>query len=44
MPKTKKSRGMTTIQISFETRDELAKRGRKNQTYDDIIRELLSKR
>ena len=45
MPKaSKKSRGITTIQISIETREELQKRGKKGDTYDDIIRELLKGR
>jgi len=44
MPKTKKSRGITTIQISIETREELQKRGKKGDTYDSIIKELLRKR
>jgi len=43
MTKTKKSRGMTTIQISIGTRDELQKRGKKGDTYDDVIKELLKK-
>jgi predicted CopG family antitoxin len=34
---------MTTIQISTETRDELQKRGRKGDTYDDVIKELLKR-
>jgi predicted CopG family antitoxin len=44
MPKTKKSRGITTIQISTETKEELQKRGKKGDTYDDVIRELLKRR
>lgn len=40
---SKKSRGITTIQITEETRDELMNRGKKGETYDDIIRELLKK-
>jgi len=48
MPKTtelkgKKDRGITTIQITEETRDELKRRGKKGDTYDDIIRELLKR-
>lgn len=48
MPKTtelnsKKSRGITTIQIAEKTRDELKRRGKKGETYDDIIRELLKR-
>ena len=38
---SKKSRGITTIQITEETRDELMKRGKKGETYDDIIRKLI---
>jgi len=32
----------TNIQVSRETRDYLAKLGRKGDTYDDIIRRLLT--
>jgi len=35
---------MTTIQISIETRDELQERGKKGDTYDDVIRELLKRK
>jgi predicted CopG family antitoxin len=31
----------TTIQISKETRDKLKKLGRKGQTYDEVIENLL---
>lgn len=31
----------TTIVITKETRDKLSKAGRKGQTYDNIINELL---
>lgn len=31
----------TTIQVSRETREKLKRVGRKGQTYDDIIEELL---
>ncbi|MGD9672081.1 MAG: hypothetical protein AB7U98_01225 [Candidatus Nitrosocosmicus sp.] len=34
---------MTTIIIQNRTRDLLRKVGRKQQTYDDIINELLEK-
>jgi hypothetical protein len=34
---------MGTIMIDNQTRDELRSIGRKEQTYDDIIRELLQK-
>jgi len=34
---------MTTIVIEKETRNKLRKAGRKEQTYDDIIMELLEK-
>jgi hypothetical protein len=40
---TKKSRGITTIQIAEETRDALKRRGRKGETYDDIIKKLLER-
>ena len=33
----------TAIEITIETREELKKRGRKGDTYDDIVGELLSK-
>ena len=31
----------TTIQVTLEVRDELRLRGRKGDSYDDIIRRLL---
>jgi hypothetical protein len=34
---------MTTIIIEKQTRNRLKKAGRKEQTYDDIINELLRK-
>ncbi|MGD9533897.1 MAG: hypothetical protein AB7V56_09035 [Candidatus Nitrosocosmicus sp.] len=34
---------MTTIIIEKRTRDRLCSTGRKDQTYDDIINELLEK-
>ena len=33
----------TTIQISLDTKKALEKRGKKGDTYDDIIQELLKK-
>lgn len=33
----------TTIQINTETRDVLRSLGRKGETYDDIIRDLLKR-
>lgn len=33
--------GITTIPISKEVRDLLKKAGRKDETYDDILRNLL---
>ena len=42
--KSKKSRGITTIQITEETKDELKSRGKKGETYDDIIKKLLKAR
>jgi len=32
---------VTTIQVTVEVRDELRLRGRKGDSYDDIIRRLL---
>jgi hypothetical protein len=32
---------ITTIQIRLETRDLLKHTGRKDQTYDDLINELI---
>jgi predicted CopG family antitoxin len=32
---------LTTIQISKETRDELAEMGKKGETYDEIIQKLI---
>jgi hypothetical protein len=32
---------LTTIQISKETRDELADMGKKGETYDEIIKKLI---
>ncbi len=32
---------LTTIQVSKETREKLKKLGRKSQTYDEIIENLL---
>lgn len=34
---------MVTISIENQTRNQLRSRGRKEQTYDDIIKELLEK-
>ena len=34
-------KGKTNIQVSRETRDRLAELGRKDDTYDDIIRRLI---
>jgi hypothetical protein len=33
----------TTIQVNTETRDILRSLGRKGETYDDIIRDLLKR-
>ena len=41
MVKQKKIKNITTIQISKELRDELAKRGSKDDTFETIIRKLL---
>ena len=35
--------GKTNIQVTREVRDKLASIGRKDDTYDDIIRRLLEK-
>jgi len=32
----------TTIAISFEFRDFLVSKGRKNETYEDVIKRLLN--
>ena len=32
---------VTTIKVSKRTRDELAKLGNKNETYEDIIKKLI---
>jgi hypothetical protein len=37
------TRGITTIQLEKETRQLLLKVGRKEQTYDALIRELVVK-
>jgi len=34
---------LTTIALSHETRDKLAAIGKKNQTFDEIVNELLEK-
>jgi hypothetical protein len=33
----------TTLKLKMTTRDRLAKHGRKDQSYDDLINELLDK-
>lgn len=43
MARQRKENRMTTIQISVETRDELQERGKKGDTYDDIIQKLLKR-
>lgn len=43
MVKQKKGGNITTIQISKELRDELAKLGSKDDTFEIIIRKLLKK-
>jgi len=35
------SKGITTIQVTKETRNKLKELGKKGETYDDIIRKLL---
>ncbi len=37
------AKGVTTIQISPETRDKLKALGAKGDSYDDIIQRLLKK-
>ena len=32
---------VTTIKVSKRTRDELARLGNKNETYEDIIKKLI---
>lgn len=34
---------MTSIAVSTKTRDQLLELGKKGETYDDIIQELLKK-
>lgn len=34
---------LTTISVSRKTKDALEKLGKKGQTYDDVIQELLKK-
>lgn len=41
MVSRKIERGMTTIQVSISTKEELMKMGRKGETYDDVIRQLI---
>jgi hypothetical protein len=41
MVRRKLDRGMTTIQIAVATREELMELGKKGETYDDIIRQLI---
>ncbi len=36
-------KGVTTIQLSSETREKLKALGKKGETYDDIIRALMKK-
>jgi predicted CopG family antitoxin len=44
MARQRKEKRITTIQLTEETRDELKRRGKKGETYDDVIRELLKAR
>jgi predicted CopG family antitoxin len=44
MARPRREKRITTIQITEETRDELKSRGKKGETYDDIIRKLLKAR
>jgi hypothetical protein len=34
---------LTTIALTHKTRDKLAARGKKDQTFDDIVNDLLEK-
>ena len=43
MARKRKEVTKTTIQITEQTRDELKNRGKKGDTYDEIIQALLSK-
>ena len=43
MARKRKEATKTTIQITEQTRDELKNRGKKGDTYDEIIQALLSK-
>jgi predicted CopG family antitoxin len=43
MARQRREKRITTIQITEETRNELKRRGKKGDTYDDIIRELLKR-
>jgi len=39
--KRKLERGITTVQLSISTKDELLNLGKKGETYDDVIRRLI---
>ena len=39
-----KKKGTTTIQVSYELKGELDKKGKKNDSYEDIIWRLLKKK
>lgn len=39
--KKKETQAKTSIQISLKTKERLVKLGKKNETYNDIIRRLL---
>jgi predicted DNA binding CopG/RHH family protein len=41
---TQKEKRLTSIRVSKETLELLKERGRKGESYDDIIRKLLEKR
>lgn len=44
MARPRTGKRITTIQITEETRDELKNHGRKGETYDDVIKNLLKAR
>ncbi len=35
------SKGLTTVQLSLETRDKLKDLGKKGETYEDVILRLI---
>ena len=41
MKKRSEPKELTSVQVSVETRDRLKERGKKGETYDEIITRLL---